>query len=146
MFKDFYLNIELLSENAKEPTRGTIESAGLDFYTPIDVVIPPKGDILIPLDIKIEMPSGYALIMKEKSGIAIKKKLDIGAALVDSDYRGNIHCHLFNNSESLVVFNKGDKVCQGIIVPVWIGHINVVENISTDTERGFGGFGSTGDK
>lgn len=146
MFKDFYMNVQLLSENAKVPTRGTKYSAGLDFYTPIGIQIKPRNDILIPLDLIVEIPSRFVLIMKEKSGIAIKKKLNIGAAVIDSDYRGNIHCHLINNSDEIVYFNKGDKICQGIIIPIWLGIPTVVDIISKDTERSDGGFGSTGDR
>lgn len=146
IFDNFYLNIQLLSNNARIPTRGTKESAGLDFYTPIDVEIKPRSDILIPLDICIEMPMGFTLIMTEKSGIAFNKKLDILARTIDSDYRGSIHAHLVNNSDNTQYFNKGDKICQGIIIPVWLGKVNVVNFINKDTERGTGGFGHTGDR
>jgi dUTP pyrophosphatase len=145
-YMNFDLNIELLSDNAKIPTRGTEESAGIDFYTPIDIKIDPRKDILIPLDICIELPKGYALIMKEKSGIAAKKKLDILACVIDSDYRGNIHAHLYNNSDDFVFFEKRDKICQGIIIPIWLGKINVMNIINKNTERKDGGFGSTGVK
>lgn len=143
---NFDLNVQLLSENAKEPIRGTKESAGIDFFTPIDIKIEPRKDILISLDLCVEIPKGYALIMKEKSGIATKKKLDIGGSVIDSDYRGSIHCHLFNNSDDTVFFNKGDKVCQGIIIPVWLGEVDIVDFINKNTERKDGGFGSTGEK
>lgn len=144
LFENFKMDVQLLSNNAKIPTRGTKESAGLDFYTPIDIIINPWSDILIPLDLKIYITEGYALIMKEKSGIAFKKKCDIGACVIDSDYRGNIHAHLINNSGEYISFLKGDKICQGIIVPIWMGDINLVDKIDGETERGSGGFGSTG--
>lgn len=143
---NFNLNVQLLSKDARIPTRGTKESAGIDFYTPIDVSIEPRKDILISLDLCVEIPKGYTLIMKEKSGIAAKKKLDIGGSVIDSDYRGSIHCHLFNNSDDTVFFKKGDKVCQGIIIPVWLGEVDVVSFINKNTERKDGGFGSTGEK
>ncbi|MDD5651149.1 MAG: dUTP diphosphatase [Candidatus Nanoarchaeia archaeon] len=146
MFKNFYLNIQLLSENAKMPTRGTKESAGLDFYTPINIIIEPRKDVLIPLDICVEMPQGYTLIMKEKSGIATKKKCDILACVIDSDYRGNVHAHLYNNSDHEVTFTKGDKICQGLVFPVWNGVPKLVNEVDVNTERKDGGFGSTGDK
>jgi dUTP pyrophosphatase len=143
---DFYLNVKLLSKNAKMPTRGTVQSAGLDFYTPKDFIIFPREAILIPLDISIEMPEGYAIIMKEKSGVSTRTRTDLGACVIDSDYRGNCHVHLFNNSDEEVIFNKGDKVCQGLIVPVWIGQPKEVEELNMNTERGEGGFGSTDNK
>lgn len=144
MFNNFYCNIELVSTDAKPPTRGTKESAGIDFYTPKDLIIPPNEDILVSLDIRVEIPKGYALVLLEKSGIATKKKLDIGAKLIDSDYRGVIHCHLINNSNKIQTFSKGDKICQGIIIPIWIGDVTIVNTIENNTIRGEGGFGSTG--
>jgi len=135
MFEDFYLNIELLSEDAKMPTRATDGDAGLDLYSPKEYVI-RGNDILVPLDIRVEFPKGYALIVKEKSGIATKMKLDIGACVIDSGYRGNCHVHLFDNRQpepycdasgaicghSLpgITIEKGQKIAQMIVVPVWV--------------------------
>jgi len=144
MFENFYLEIEILNPEIKPPTRGTRESAGLDFYSPERVIIEAGKDILIPLGIKVRFPQGYALIFKEKSGIATKKKLDVGAAVVDSDYRGIVHAHLINNSDIDVVFEKNDKLIQAVIVPVWLGSPTIVSTIDEKTERGAGGFGSTG--
>lgn len=140
------LEIELIDENAKMPTRGTEESAGLDFYTPIDLVIKPRQDVLVPLGLRMKFPKGWAMIFKEKSGIATKKKIDIGACVIDSDYRGIPHAHLINNSDEIVEFKTGDKVVQGIMVQVWLGMPIQVTKIDEDTQRGAGGFGSTGDK
>ena len=146
MFKDFKLEVELLSEDAKMPTRAHSSDAGLDLYTPIDFEIAPQSDKLVPLDIRVRFPKGYGMNIKEKSGIATKKKLDIGACLIDSSYRGNCHVHLFNNSTiTSAKFNKGDKVAQAIIVPVWDGQPVQVEKIEIETARGTGGFGSTGE-
>ena len=67
------------------------------------------------------------------------------AQVIDSDYRGNIMVHLWNHSKTQTLyFDKGDKVAQGVVVPVWTGVPKQVESISTETERGEGGFGSTG--
>ena len=137
------LKVKLLSENAKIPTRGTPGSSGLDVYTPIDVDILPRQDVLIPLDLAFEIPFGWDLSVYNKSGIATKRKLDKGAELIDSDYRGNCHIHFFNNSDELVHFNKGDKISQLVMREVWMGELEQVEELS-DTERGQGGFGSTG--
>lgn len=143
MFNNFYLKFELLNGNKYEPTRGTKESAGIDFYSPCTCAIPARGSIKLPLDISIEMPIGYAMIMKEKSGVAVNKNLDIGACVIDSDYRGNIHAHFFNNSDVNIWINEGEKIIQGIIIPVYVGNWEIV-SIDKNTERGEGGFGSTG--
>ena len=139
------LKVKLLSENAKMPTRGTPGSSGLDVYTPIDIDIYPRKDVLIPLDLAFEIPFGWDLSVYNKSGIATKKKLDKGAELIDSDYRGNCHIHFFNNSDEIVHFNKGDKISQLVMREVWMGDIEIVDELN-DTIRGEGGFGSTGNK
>jgi len=148
MFKDFYLAIELLSEDAKMPTRAKSGDAGIDLYSPGHYNILPGGDILIPLDIRVEFPEGYAMIIKEKSGIATKLKLSIGACVIDSGYRGNCHVHLFNHetnlSSPIIHIEKHQKIAQAIIVPVWCGMPVQVDWINTNTDRGDGGFGSTG--
>lgn len=143
-FKEFCLNIELLSENAKMPTRAHSQDAGLDLYSPEEFTIYPLEDLLIPLDIRVEFPDDYALIVKEKSGVATKLKLDIGACVIDSGYRGNCHVHLFNNSKIRVHIEKHQKIAQMIVVPVWTGQPTQVDKIRTDTERSTGGFESTG--
>ena len=140
------LKVKLLSEDAKMPTRGTPGSSGLDVYTPVDIIIQPRQDVLIPLDLAFEIPFGWDLSVYNKSGIATKKKLDKGAELIDSDYRGNCHIHFFNNSDEAVKFNKGDKISQLVMREVWMGELQQVDELDNNTERGTGGFGSTGNK
>lgn len=141
--EEFYFNVELMDRNAKVPTRAHDTDAGLDFYTPKSFTIVPRADVCIGLKIRTEFPKGYALIFVEKSGIATKKKIDIGAKCIDSGYSGEVHAHLINNSDKKVVFNRGDKVVQGLIIPVWNGQPEVVEEIDMKTDRSESGFGST---
>jgi dUTP pyrophosphatase len=140
------LKVKLLSENAKVPTRGTCGSSGLDVYTPIDIDIEPRKDVLIPLDLAFDIPFGWDLSVYNKSGISTKKKLDKGAELIDSDYTGNCHIHFFNNSDDMVHFDKGDKVAQLVMREVWMGSLEVVDKIEKNTKRSGNGFGSTGTK
>jgi dUTP pyrophosphatase len=86
------------------------------------------------------------MIVKEKSGVATKKQCSVGAAVVDAQYRGIVHVHLFNHSGSTVTFEAGEKVAQAVIVPVWDGQPIQVNLVDTNTTRGAGAFGSTGDK
>jgi len=146
MFENFYLNIEMLSRDVKIPTRAHHDDAGIDFYAPNSFEIYPGEDILIPLKLKTEFPKGYVLLFLEKSGISTRKKIDIGAKVIDAGYRGEIHAHLFNNSDYKVIIKKDEKIVQGVITPCWTGYPNVVENISTKTNRGVSGFGSTDKK
>lgn len=138
------LKVQRLTENAYLPVRGTPGSSGLDVFSPIDTEVPARGDVLIPLDLRFEIPLGWDLSVYNKSGVATKLKLNKGAELIDSDYRGTVHIHLFNNSDNAVKISKGQKISQLVMREVWMGDVEESENISTETERGQGGFGSTG--
>ena len=140
--------------DVKTPTRGTTKSAGIDFYIPNDfetVILHPQQDVLIPSGIKACVPDNYMLMGADKSGIATKKKLGLGAKIVDSDYLGEIHIHLFNNGHEPVIIESGDKIAQFILVPVSHEPVEEVTDFnmllkSDVSERGDGGFGSTGVK
>jgi len=140
------LKYQLLSENAKDPVRGTPGSSGIDVFSPIDIDVAPRGDALIPIDVRFEIPFGWDLAVYNKSGISMKKKLTKGAELIDSDYRGTVHIHFFNNSDVEVQIRKGDKIAQLVMREVWMGDLEKSDNISTETVRGEGAFGSTGTK
>ena len=141
------------TKEVKSPTRANRTDAGIDFFIPNDfekVTLKPGEDICIDAGVRVIVPEGYALIFKEKSGVALKKKLTIGASVVDSDYRGVVHLHLFNNGTEEVSIEAGDKITQGLVVPVSLcspEEINGEEYSKYEnTERGEGGFGSTGNK
>jgi dUTP pyrophosphatase len=138
----------LKCRNVKTPSRGTSKSAGIDFYVPNDIdaiSLEPGQDALIPSGIKVNVPKGHALIAFNKSGIATKSKLIKGAEVVDEDYTGEIHIHVFNAGRGLSVITPGQKLIQFILIPVnYEGVEEVVELDSIETERGEGGFGSTG--
>ena len=136
--------------NVKSPIRSTKYSAGIDFYVPEDfaeVMLGPGDDVLIPSGIKVRVPSGYALIAFNKSGIATKKRLISGACVVDEDYTGEIHLHLINAGKGNVSIQPNDKILQFILVPVNYSNVSEIDNESYnsygETERGAGGFGST---
>ena len=100
IFKNFKLEIEMVDPFATMPRRGTSEAAGLDVFAPTDFVIPPRGDAKISLGWKCQFPPGFALIAFNKSGRASNDKLSVGACVVDSDYRGEVHAQMFNNSNT----------------------------------------------
>jgi dUTP pyrophosphatase len=136
----------------KTPTRGTNGSAGIDFYVPWDYpsdlcTVEPSGRLFIPSGIRADVPDGYALVAFNKSGIALKKGLDVGACVVDSDYQGEIHLHLFNTTDDDQTIEPGQKLVQFLLIPVDHCPVEVVpddELFVSSTERGEGGFGSTG--
>lgn len=137
--------------DVKTPTRGTPQSAGLDFYIPTDYEqknpLWPGQSVCIPSGIKANVPEGHALIAFNKSGVALKKSLDVGACVVDEDYQGEIHLHLTNVGKEKVFLSAGDKIVQFVLLPVFYDGVEVVELddlYSNETTRGSGGFGSTG--
>ena len=140
--------------NVKTPRRGTDGSAGIDFFVPDDyptnlLKIEPGDRFFIPSGIKANVPEGYALIAFNKSGVALKKGLMVGACVVDSDYQGEIHLHLVNTSDQPVKIEPGEKLTQFLLIPVdhcLVEVVNEGDLFEEETTRGSGGFGSTGAK
>lgn len=153
--------------DVKTPHRGTKFSAGIDFYVPNDFKkqsLYPGEDILIPSGIKVKIPHGYALIAYNKSSIATtagtmhrynyknrpnvsNNSLIIGAAVIDEDYQGEIHIHLINSGIFTATIHPGVKIAQFILIPVNYAELLEVpesELHKDTTDRGEGGFGSTG--
>jgi len=151
--------------DVKTPNRGTDQSAGIDFFIPNEFqvkqednyvtvkdkyLLAPGNSVLIPSGIKVNIPTGYALIAFNKSGVAVKKSIVAGACVIDEDYQGEIHFDLKNIGKNNVELLAGDKIIQFICLPV--NYVSVEEVSSqeelydTVTERGEGGFGSTGTK
>ena len=140
--------------DVKTPTRGTQGSAGIDFYVPNDYPnslrrVAPGDRFFIPSGIKANVPEGFAPIAMNKSGVALKKGLMVGACVVDSEYQGEIHLHLVNTSNTDVTIEAGEKLTQFLLIPVDHCPVEVVDELSlfeSETDRGAGGFGSTGVK
>lgn len=134
--------------NVKTPNRGTSVSAGIDFYVPEDfetVSLKPGESVLIPSGITVQVPRGYALIAFNKSGVSVKQGLSVGACVVDEDYEGEVHLHMINTSSKDQVIATGQKLVQFVLIPVAYFDVEEVEELqSRNTERGEGGFGSTG--
>ena len=144
---------------AKLPTRAHKTDAGIDFYycpnsdkklyNTQDFYIPPKASRLLSTGIKVEIPYGYMLEIKNKSGIASKRQLLVGACVIDPGYNGEIYVNLHNIGAETQVIKEGDKIAQAVMIPII--HCGV-EEVYTDqflnfqSRRGEGGFGSTGDK
>ena len=133
----------------KTPNRGTSESAGIDFYIPVgeDVFIKPQEKALIPSGIKMDIPKGTMFQVMNKSGVAVKKGLIVGACVVDSDYQGEIMFNVWNVSNVAVPLESGTKIVQMVLVPILFPTLEEVslDNLFVDdSERGSGGFGSTG--
>jgi len=139
------LEFKKLHPDAVVPQRAHGDDAGMDVYTIEDIRIPARGDMMTGLGLACKFPKGHALLVYNKSGRATKLKLDKGAEVIDAGYRGEIHVHLFNHSDVNVIIRKGEKIAQLILVPIWAGQPIEVDELD-DTERGDGGFGSSGVK
>ena len=136
----------------KTPTRANSTDAGIDFFVPDDfdtVQLESQQSILIPSGIKVNVPKGYALIAFNKSGVATKKHLQVGAAVVDCGYQGEVHIHLTNVGWDPTEINPGDKIVQFILLPLGNPELECIEEsklYEEESDRGSGGFGSTGTK
>lgn len=142
------LKIKKLRENATIPKRATEGSAGMDLYACIDtpVTIKPGDLALIPTGIAIELPCAeYVAYIFARSGLGIKHGICLsnGVGVVDSDYRGEVCVGLCNVSSKEYTIEPHQRVAQMVISPVSLMPVEEAEELS-DTNRGAGGFGSTG--
>lgn len=135
------------TKNVKSPQYGSPGSAGLDFYVPegINFMLEPGAHAKIPSGIKVELMPDWHLIAFNKSGRAMQG-LDVGATVVDSDYRGEIHLHVHNRGTEPFFIEQNTKLVQFLLMYVPQAQLMEVEEISEETQRGYGGFGSTGVK
>jgi len=140
-------------KDVKTPTRANTTDAGVDFFIPNDyngkTDLSPGESCFIPSGIKVNVPEGYALIAFNKSGVATKKGLHVGACVVDCGYQGELHINLTNVSAEYQTIAAGDKIVQFVLLPLGdpaielVEENNLYESVST---RGEGGFGSSGTK
>jgi len=137
-----------LVRDVKTPSRGTTKSAGIDFFTPNDfkkISLFPGESTLIPSGVKVQVPEGHALIAFNKSGIATKSRLAVGASVVDEDYELEIHLHVYNTSQNKIVqIEPGQKLVQFILLPVNYSNVEIVDELPQRNTERIGGFGSTG--
>ncbi|XP_032051055.1 deoxyuridine 5'-triphosphate nucleotidohydrolase, mitochondrial isoform X1 [Aythya fuligula] len=137
------LRFTRLSENAFAPSRGSARAAGYDLYSAYDCVIPPMEKAVVKTDIQIALPSGCYGRVAPRSGLAAKHFIDVGAGVIDEDYRGNVAVILFNFGKETFEVKKGDRIAQLICERIFYPELEEVQALD-DTERGEGGFGSTG--
>ena len=141
------------------PTRAHPWDAGLDLYTPYDVSVPGnyvnvycngsvgagRFDIesaVIDTGVHVQIPEGYVGLIKSKSGLNVKHGLT-GEGVIDAHYTGSIKVKLYNHTDERYEFKAGDKIAQLVILPCVMPHLELVDKLE-ETDRGDGGFGSTG--
>ena len=136
---------------AKLPVRTYASDAGMDmFYCPKGTEkafsFPPGNSRLVPTGLKVEIPEGFMLEIKNKSGIASKKQLLVGACVIDPGYDGEIFINLHNVGHETRIIAPGEKVAQAVLIPIVHCGIEEVfeDNLNSLSPRASGGFGSTG--
>lgn len=139
------LNVKKLFENAILPTYATEGSSGFDLYAMHSAIIGPGTRYLIGTGLSFEIPKGFEIQIRPRSGLAYKFGVMSIFGTIDSDYRGEVRVILINLGNGLFTVDKGDRIAQGVFVPV-ADHIsfNTVDEFNNTTERGEGGFGSSG--
>lgn len=141
------IRVKKVSPHAVIPTYGSAEAAGADIYACLEeaVTIGPGESVFIPTGIALEVPKGYAGLVFARSSMGAKRDLAPAnkVGVIDSDYRGEIKVVLHNHGKLLRQVEPGERIAQFVIVPVLAPAFEEVAEL-TDTDRGTGGFGSTG--
>ncbi|KAM5564858.1 deoxyuridine 5'-triphosphate nucleotidohydrolase [Rosa sericea] len=138
-----FFRVKKLSENAVLPSRGSPLSAGYDLSSATETKIPARGKALVPTDLSIAVPEGTYARVAPRSGLTWKHSIDVGAGVIDADYRGPVGVILFNHSDVDFEIKVGDRIAQLIIEIIITPDVVEVEDLDS-TVRGEGGFGSTG--
>lgn len=137
------LRFKQLDPGAVLPTRGSSFAAGLDICSLEAVVIEPRARATARTGLAVAIPHGYYGRVAPRSGLAVKQGLDVLAGVIDSDYRGELCCVLYNTSDTAIQLPAGSKICQLIIEKIITPKATWVSDLE-ETARGAGGFGSTG--
>lgn len=137
------LRFKKLDQRAMLPQRGSALAAGLDIFCIEDVDIPARQRAAARTGLAVAIPAGFYGRIAPRSGLAAKKGLDVLSGVIDSDYRGEVLCLLYNTSAETINLPAGSKICQLIIEQI-ITPEAAWANELDDTARGAGGFGSTG--
>ena len=141
------IRVKKLNEKAILPTYGSEEAAGADLYACLDapLTVAPGENAWIPTGLALEIPKGCAGLIYARSGLACKKGLAPAnkVGVIDSDYRGPVTVVLHNHGSEAQVISHGERIAQMVITPVLTPVYEEVFDLS-DTDRGQGGFGSTG--
>ncbi len=138
-----YLKVMRLLPTASMPVRGTPEAAGFDLAAAHDGRIPAGTRLLVDMGLAIEPPVNSYSRIAPRSGLSVKSSIDVGAGVIDRDYRDEVKVLLINNGTSDFVFRQGDRIAQLIIENISLPLIRVTRDLSA-TARQASGFGSTG--
>ena len=132
----------MLDPGATMPTRAHKLDAGYDLYSREDAVIYQNGSGIFDTGVHMEIPAGYVGFLKSKSGLNVKSGIQ-SEGVIDAGYTGSICVKLYNHGAKAVEIKKGQKISQIVLLPIITPELELVDSLE-DTERGNGGFGSTG--
>jgi dUTP pyrophosphatase len=137
------LRFKQIDARAVLPARGSVLAAGLDVCGIEELEIAPKQRVMARTGLAVAIPPGFYGRVAPRSGLAAKKGLDVLAGVIDSDYRGEIVCVLYNTGDETINLPAGSKICQLIIEQIITPEAAWATDLE-ETARGAGGFGSTG--
>ncbi len=132
-----------ISRYAFAPTKTSPLSAGYDLRSAYNYVIPPRAKQVVMTDLQISVPSGTYGRLAPRSGLAAKSHIDVGGGVIDADYRGNVGVILFNLGQEEFLVRRGERIAQLVCEKVAYPDLLEVDHLP-QTERGEGGFGSSG--
>ena len=143
------IQIKKLSNSVSTPKYETAGSSGMDVAAHIEdnIIINPGEKALVSTGLSISIPAGYEVQIRPRSGLAAKKSITVlnSPGTIDADYRGEIKVILINLGKEKFVVKNGERIAQMVVCPVIQASLDEVKELS-DTARGAGGFGSTGNK
>ena len=133
------------AEGLPLPAYATEGAAGMDLLAAKDMTVPPGGRALVPTGLRIALPDGYEMQVRPRSGLALKHGITLpnSPGTVDEDYRGEVGVILLNTGAEPFVIARGDRIAQAVFAPVTRAEWEEVV-VLPETQRGTGGFGSTG--
>lgn len=139
------MNVQILHRNAVLPSRGTENAGAFDIYMPESGSVSGNQVKLIGLGFAAEIPQGFAAVIIPRSGAGSKYGVELNntCGFIDSDYRGEWKAALRTKSGAPFHWEADSRILQFMVVPVWMGRLTLVDKLEP-TERGTGGFGSTG--
>lgn len=144
------LQVKKLHPNAHLPERAHPTDAGMDLRVlfkdsdPPVLILKPGNRALLPTGLAVAVPNGYVGLIWPRSGLAAKHGIDSLAGVVDSGYRGEVHVALINHGDKDFEIHNGDRIAQLLIQKVELTEVLEVTELDSETDRGAGGFGSTG--
>ena len=140
---DLILKVQKMNPDATLPVKNNETDAGIDLFSSVKVVISGHSVVLVSTGIKMELPEGWQINIKDRSGLASKETVFVKAGVVDPDYRGEVKVVLGNHGNFPYTVMRGDKIAQAILLPVPKVTIEEVDLVSSETNRGEKGFGSS---